>query len=494
MPSMLVFVVLAFLLICCFSCLKPKNFPPGPKWLPLIGCVPLFYTLRKKSGFTHLALNELAQQYGPVVGLKLGQQRFIVVSSYDLVKKVLMRDEFNGRPSSFFFRVRSFGKEKGVLFTQGSVWQQQRRFTMRHFKVFGLGGEVMNQRLVSEAQSLVDFLEASGKEGPVPMHTAFDIAVLNSLWTMLAGHRFEYDDHKLNEILAVVHKVFKLTDTVGGVMSHMPFLRFVVPELSGFNELMSNLQKLWGFIGLEIDEHESSLSKDQPRDLIDAFLMEIRAKGVGCEEDSIFDRENLLILCLDLFLAGSKTTTDSLAAFFSFLALNPHWVKELQQHMDAVIGRDRPPTLADMPLLPKIEAFIAEARTKVLASGPAGNTSQHFERYFTGRISDSKILLNFYSANSDKSQWENPEEFQPQRFLDEQGKFRQSTGTMAFSLGKRRCLGESLARNSLFLFFTYVLQHFDMKLAPGYEPPNLNGIDGFLISPTPYYLVLKPRH
>lgn len=75
--------------------------------------------------------------------------------------------------------------------------------------------------------------------------------------------------------------------------------------------------------------------------------------------------ENLLILCLDLFLAGSKTTTDSLAAMFALLALNPHWVEELQRHMDAVIGRDRPPSLADMPLLPKIEAFLAEVHNKI---------------------------------------------------------------------------------------------------------------------------------
>lgn len=67
----------------------------------------------------------------------------------------------------------------------------------------------MSQRLIAEAQSLVDFLEEKGKEGPVPMHRAFDIAVLNSLWTMIAGHRFEYDDLKLKEILKVVHKVFK---------------------------------------------------------------------------------------------------------------------------------------------------------------------------------------------------------------------------------------------------------------------------------------------
>lgn len=63
----------------------------------------------------HLAFEELSKFYGPILGLKLGKQLVVVVSTDELVKKVLMRDEFNGRPDGFFFRVRAFGKEKGWL-------------------------------------------------------------------------------------------------------------------------------------------------------------------------------------------------------------------------------------------------------------------------------------------------------------------------------------------------------------------------------------------
>lgn len=89
----------------------------------------------------------------------------------------------------------------------------------------------------------------------------------------------------------------RLSDTMGGIMSHLPFLRFVIPELSGYNELMSNLRRLWSFLGAEIAEHEASLPDDQPRDLIDAFLMEIKTKGAS--EDSIFDREFYILgMCI----------------------------------------------------------------------------------------------------------------------------------------------------------------------------------------------------
>lgn len=188
--------------------------------------------------------------YGPILGLKLGSQKVVVISTHDLVKKVLLQDEFNGRPDGFFFRVRAFGKRKGaryrvldnfllpriqrakwlvtqvwsqrkvlknsgaripagILFTEGTTWSQCRRFTMRHLRSFGLGQSSMEKQLTVEAEGLVDHLRRASAKGPVPMHTAFDIAVLNSLWCMFAGHRFDYGNEKLGEMLETVHDAFR---------------------------------------------------------------------------------------------------------------------------------------------------------------------------------------------------------------------------------------------------------------------------------------------
>lgn len=86
----------------------------------------------------------------------------------------------------------------------------------------------------------------------------------------------------------------RLMDTMGGIVSQMPFLRFVIPELSGYNDLMRILQKLWNFLDEEINIHEKRLSGNQPQDLIDAFLLEIASKNTE-RGDSIFDREYLLL-------------------------------------------------------------------------------------------------------------------------------------------------------------------------------------------------------
>lgn len=76
-------------------------------------------------------------------------------------------------------------------------------------------------------------------------------------------------------------------------MSHMPFLRFIIPELSGYKDLLSIHEKLWTFLGEEISNHKADLEPEQPpRDLIDAFLREIDARREDPAEDqTIFDRE-----------------------------------------------------------------------------------------------------------------------------------------------------------------------------------------------------------
>lgn len=114
MLATVVCALLALLFLCAYSCIKPKRFPPGPNWLPFIGSLVTVHRLKRKRGYFHLAFEELSQTYGPLVGLKMGKQKFLVISSHDLIKSALLRDEFNGRPSGFFFRFRSFGKEKGL--------------------------------------------------------------------------------------------------------------------------------------------------------------------------------------------------------------------------------------------------------------------------------------------------------------------------------------------------------------------------------------------
>ncbi|KFV39060.1 Cytochrome P450 2J6, partial [Tyto alba] len=69
------------------------------------------------------------------------------------------------------------------------------------------------------------------------------------------------------------------------------------------------------------------------------------------------------------------------------------------------------------------------------------------------------MITNLTSVMFDKNEWETPDAFNPEHFLKD-GQFRKRESFMPFSVGKRACLGEALARSELFLFFTALLQKF----------------------------------
>lgn len=91
----------------------------------------------KETGSHGKAWCELAKKYGPIVGLKLGlADPMIIVSGRDAVMEMLSRSEFDGRPNGFIFTHRTMGKKRGILFTDGKVWTDQRRYYHLSFYIF----------------------------------------------------------------------------------------------------------------------------------------------------------------------------------------------------------------------------------------------------------------------------------------------------------------------------------------------------------------------
>jgi methyl farnesoate epoxidase/farnesoate epoxidase len=167
-----------------------KLFTLGPPWLPFLGNILLVKRLANIHKFHHLMWQKLANIYGPVMGLRLGNDKVIVVSGKEAIKEFYAKDEFDGRPDGFFFRVRSFDKRLGLVFVDGSFWETQRKFTVKTLKQLGMGRLGMVENVEREALALVDFVRARILANqPIQAHNLFDVSVLNVMWTFVAGKR-----------------------------------------------------------------------------------------------------------------------------------------------------------------------------------------------------------------------------------------------------------------------------------------------------------------
>jgi vitamin D 25-hydroxylase len=108
----------------------------------------------------------------------------------------------------------------------------------------------------------------------------------------------------------------------------------------------------------------------------------------------------------------------------------------------------------------------------------------------------STVMSSLYHVMHDPHLFKNPYIFDPTRFIDESGKFVPNENVIPFGVGKRYCLGQSLAEKEFFIFFTGLLQQFEIRHAPGTVLPSyvdINPKQSMIRNAPPYHVILKKR-
>ncbi|GFY73858.1 vitamin D 25-hydroxylase [Trichonephila inaurata madagascariensis] len=176
---------------------------------------------------------------------------------------------------------------------------------------------------------------------------------------------------------------------------------------------------------------------------------------------------------IDIFGAGSETVRTSILWFVYSMAAFPDTQKKVQQEISEVIGTERDPEYLDMKCMPYTHAVIMELmRWKTIV--PLDLMHYTLADTKVGGYDIPKetiVIANFWQAHNDPRYWEEPETFKPERFLSKDGKsIVKSKYFMPFSLGKRACPGESMAYLEMFLYFTSMLQKYDISFPSGVKP------------------------
>ena len=100
-------------------------------------------------------------------------------------------------------------------------------------------------------------------------------------------------------------------------------------------------------------------------------------------------------------------------------------------------------------------------------------------------------MTNTYTVHMDPAYWGDPDNFRPERFLH-QGKFVADERNIPFGIGKRRCLGETLARMENFLFFANLVKNYKFSAANGIIP-DIRPLAGFTNGPEPFHMKVDKR-
>ncbi|KAL8194655.1 UNVERIFIED_CONTAM: hypothetical protein K2H54_028052, partial [Gekko kuhli] len=216
----------------------------------------------------------LAQKYGPIFTLYVGQKPIIFVQGFSLVKEVLLMKgrEFAGRPENPI--AKAMNKQKGIITVPyGQAWKEQRRFSQMSLKKFGVGKKLVEETILEEATYLLQTFEEN-MNVPFDAFGFLESAVANVISTILLGKHFKYGDNAFRHMIELIHESSSaLTGPWAQLYNAVPFVRMLpLPH----RNLFKIANKLFGFFSKEIEEHRTTFVPGDHRDVIDAFLEEMQ--------------------------------------------------------------------------------------------------------------------------------------------------------------------------------------------------------------------------
>lgn len=488
--------IILFAIFLYLDCRKPDNFPPGPKWYPIIGSALELTRFRQKTGMLCKAIELIASQHehNGLIGFKVGKDKTVMAIRGDSLREMMSNEDLDGRPTGVFYETRTWGMRRGVLLTDEEFWQEQRRFIVRHLKEFGFARRGMAEIIGNEAmhvrQDFQVMVDAANGRAIVPMQTVFSVYILNTLWLMMAGIRYSRENKDLKRLQSLLHELFASIDMMGALFSHFPFMRFIAPNFSGYKQFVEIHEHMHKFIGEEVENHKKTFNiNDEPRDLMEVYLKILESNQ--SKPDS-FSQEQLLAVCLDMFIAGSETTTKTLGFAFLHLVRQPETQRNVQMEIDKVIGRDRLPTLEDRVNMPYCEAVVMEALRMFMANTFGIPHRALRDTKLCGYDIPKDTMLVGMFRGMMLNDWEEPNRFKPERFLKD-GKVFWPPQFHPFGVGRHRCMGEMMGKANLFLFITTLMQSFEFLVPEGDPVPTDEPIDGATPSVRKYNALIINR-
>lgn len=466
---------------------------PGPFPWPIIG------NAVQMGSAPHMYFTRMAKKYGNVFQIKLGS-RSVVVLNGDSIKQALVKQapDFAGRPDFTSFQYVSNGN--GLAFnTVTDWWKVHRKLAQSTVRMFSNGNpqtkKTFEHHILCEFKELLQLFVGKTKEhGYFQPITYLVVSTANIMSAVCFGKRYSYQDEEFRQVVGR-NDQFTKTVGAGSIVDMMPWLQYFPNPIKTIFDNFKKLNREFGvFIQDKVVEHRKTIESNFIRDMTDAFIVAIDQlrdrSGVTLEKDVVTATVG------DVFGASQDTLSTALQWIVLILVKFPDMQQRLQEEVDKVVDRCRLPSIDDQPRLPYVMAFIYEVMrfsSFIPLTIPHATTRDTSINGYT-LSKNTVIFVNQWSINHDSNRWQNPEKFDPLRFITSDGLLNKdlTSSVLIFSLGKRRCIGEELSKMQLF-FFTALIAHQCHIRADPSRPARLDYSYGLTLKPHPYYIEVSLR-
>ncbi|KAG0428389.1 hypothetical protein HPB47_024622 [Ixodes persulcatus] len=305
----------------------------------------------------------------------------------------------------------------------GKAWTQNRNFSLRVFGDLGFGHPSMEDHIMEELQDLVSQI-SDNAGGLIDVKEYVIASVANVIAALLFGRRFNRGDAKHDFLVKHLRNVLDGFES-GLVVENKPnWLSTIMASLpiSKPGVMRKSRILLQEFVREQIREHKNTLPQDFNRDFIDGYLKKTMEQQSKTE--SYFDEHHLLGNISEFLVTGTGPASMRIFWMLHICAQNPDSVQSrIQKEIDDVVGRQRQPKWEDRQAMPFTMATLKETmRWKTLR--PVGGSRGIQENTFIGDYFIPKgtiVLLNSRTVHRNPDYWNNPDEFDPTRFLTGDG-------------------------------------------------------------------------
>ena len=413
-----------------------------------------------------------------------------IINDFETAKELLGKDAFAGRVPSKHMPDLIFSDPdtpEGIIFNMGQSWQNQRRFCFRALRDLGFGKRSLESIIEMEINELIETF-ANVKDDDVKIGADFNVPIINVLWNLMAGERLVKDKGGAAKMDMVN---FLAADGINSIwlVLPVPILKFF-PNFTGYKKIKHGFETVRKEMLETVNRHLASLDPSNPRDFIDVYL-----KAMQSCENKKYNINNLVACVRDFFMAGAETISNTLKWSLLFLTLHQDHQDKCRSEIRALLG-DEPPNLSHLKDLPFTMAMLTEVQ-RMACVIPASNRAMTQDYNHNGYFFPKGALLleNLCFMMKDPAHFPDPEVFNPNRFLDVDGKFVRNERMVSFGIGQRICMGESLARQELFMFFGSLVQRLKFLPPTSHSMPDQEDFKvNFTRVPADFYVRIETVH
>ncbi|KAI3839640.1 hypothetical protein MKW92_008571 [Papaver armeniacum] len=427
--------------------------PPVVAGLPLIGNL-----LQLKDKITHQVFANWAEIYGPIYSIKAGASTIVVLNSTEVVKEAVVN-----RFSSILKRKHTYAMNiltRNTIVTSDS--NEYHKMARRHLVTHMLGSGAQRRHRAHRdimVDNMVRRLQTHVKENPLePVN--FRMLFQTEVFGLTLKQALGMDAVGSSKYIEGLVKLSAEVDW----RDFFPYMKWV-PNKSFEMEIGRMEARRLEVMKTLIEEQQKRISSGEG---INCFLDQLMSEGKA------LTKTQLSMLIWETLFVGSETTLQTTEWAMYELARHLKYQDHLYREIEKVCGNNKY-TEEQYSGITYLGAVFHETSRRYPPI-PVGTLKYVHEDIQLGGYdiaAGTQIAVNFYGCNMDKKQWNSPEKWEPERFLDSKHDPKDLYKTMSFGGGKRVCPGALQGLSITCTTIARCIQEFKWSLELGTEEENI---------------------